>query len=70
MTTLCQSPTEEFVDRFYALQKKYQSFLNQRNNMSGYKYQKLRAAFHSLDTNLHYLFTYRDIPDTTITTTI
>lgn len=52
------------------LQEQYADFLNQRNEKGQYKHRQLRSAFRSLNTNMQYLFTYRNhsklnIPNTT-----
>ena len=70
MRTLCLSEPEEFVDRFYRLRQKHQSFLNERNWQKEFKHQSLRAAFKSLQDNMAQLFTYKDIPDAKIPPTI
>ena len=70
MKSLCYLPAEEFVAKFYSLKEKHKYFLDQRTITEGFKHQSLRAAFRSLESNLAYLFTYKDIPQSTIPTTI
>jgi hypothetical protein len=61
---------QEFIDQFYRLQDKYRYFLLQRNELGSYKHNALRAAFRSLDSNMLYLFTYTDIKNSNIPSTI
>lgn len=70
MRELCYLPAELFIAKFYSLKEKHKHFLQQRNVTKGFKHQSLRAAFRSLESNLPYLFTYQDIPESTIPTTI
>lgn len=70
MNTLCHAEPEGFIDRFYRLMHKHQSFLNERNRQREFKHQSLRAAFKSLQDNLPQLFTCKDIPDLNIPPTI
>ncbi|NBV07308.1 MAG: hypothetical protein EBS06_08780 [Proteobacteria bacterium] len=61
---------QEFIDQFYLLKEKYCYLLIQRNEFGHYKYNALRAAFKSIETNLLYLFTYTDIKNSNIPPTI
>jgi len=70
MQKLCNAEPQTFIDRFFALQEKYKSFLLTRNGKKEYRHQALRAAFRSLETNLPYLFIYKEIPDANIPPTI
>ncbi len=70
MKTLCHAKQDDFVEKFYQLMQKHRSFLNERNWQKEFKHQSLRAAFRSVQDNLPQLFTYKDIPDATIPSTI
>ena len=71
MHLLCKSKSQqEFIDQFYLLQERYRYVLLQRNEFGGYKHNALRAAFRSIDSNMDYLFTYTDIKNLNIPSTI
>jgi hypothetical protein len=70
MQTLCNAEPQNFIDRFFALQRKYETFLLTRNQKKEYRHGALRSAFRSLETNLPHLFIYKEIPDANITPTI
>ncbi len=70
MKTLCHARPEEFVENFYRLMQKHQSFLNERNRQKEFKHQSLRAAFKSLQDNMAQLFTGKELPDMAIPPTI
>jgi len=71
MHLLCKPEQQQnFIDQFYLLQSKYHGFLYQRNELGHYKHNALRAAFKSLDQNMLYLFTYTDIKNSKIPSTI
>lgn len=57
---------QRFHNAFYDLQEKHRVFLEKRNEKREFKHQALRAAFKSLQENLPYLFTYKDIPSLNI----
>lgn len=52
-----------------ALQEEYADFLSERNDTGEYKHRQLRSAFRSLNTNMSYLFTYRNHHDLSIPNT-
>ncbi len=70
MKTLCQAEPELFIDRFYCWKHRHRHFLEERNPQGGYQHGKLHSAARSLQENLHRLFTYKDIPDAEIPSTI
>ena len=51
------------------LQEQYTDFLNERNDNGQYKHRQLRSAFRSLNTNMQYLFTYKNHPNLNIPNT-
>lgn len=65
---------KEFIEGLQAIEDKYKTFLEERNEQHRYMHRKLRSAFRSLKKNLPYLFTYKEerykhlnIPNTTNT---
>jgi hypothetical protein len=71
MHNLCKPEfQQEFIDKFHLLKTKYHGFLHQRNELGDYKYNDLRSAFKSLDSNMFYLFIYSDLKNSNITPTI
>lgn len=61
---------QKFIDDFYKLKDKYQYLLAKRNRDGNYKYQSLRSAFRSLDTNMMHIFLYTDSKSLDIPPTI
>jgi len=61
---------QEFIHKFYHLQEQYYCLLQQKNDLGHYKYNNLRAAFRSIDSNMFRLFLYSDIKDSKILPTI
>lgn len=66
MKSLCSMDCSDFIHACYQLKEKHQPFLRERNEKKGFKHKNLRAAFRSIQYNLPYLFTYKDIPDANI----
>ncbi|MCL5036243.1 MAG: hypothetical protein M1269_03895 [Chloroflexi bacterium] len=72
--SLCRSNEEDFTRRLDEWHAKWKFFLNERTNdpETGrwhYTHKRLRAAYRSLKTNLHYLFTYQKYPELNIPNT-
>lgn len=57
---------EAFIEAFYLLKLKHKETLSALNEAGDYRHKKLRAAFRSLQTNLHAMFTYSDISNMNI----
>jgi hypothetical protein len=57
---------EAFIEAFYLLKLKHKETLDALNNAGDYRHKKLRAAFYSLQTNLHAMFTYSDLSNMNI----
>jgi hypothetical protein len=70
MTTLCHAEPQKFIDDFYALKYEYRHFLNEKYRQDKFVHGNLRAAFKSMQDNLHKLFTYKEIPELNIPPTI
>jgi transposase-like protein len=62
MQNLCHIEGQIFINSFYELEAKYESFLNEKNSQGNFAHSALRSAFRSVKTNLPYLFTFQDIP--------
>ncbi len=62
MTGLSNTEPQEFIDKFFALQEKYQLFLRIRNDKNNFKHGTIRSAFASINYHLQYLFTYKEHP--------
>lgn len=72
--TLCHSNEEKFTKRLEDWHKKWASFLKERTinpvtKRWHYTHKRVRSAYHSLNTNLPYLFTYQKYPDLNIPNT-
>ena len=83
--SISKSNKGEFQNNFKKLSEKYEKFLKEKSSITsidnitgevfeekGYKHPRLRSAFRSIKTNMHYLFTYKNkeneqlnIPNTT-----
>lgn len=70
MKSLCDREHSDFIHAFYSLKERHRHFLEERNEHADYKHRAVRAAFTSLQDNLHSLFTCRDIPSLAIPPTI
>lgn len=55
-----------FIEAFYLLKIKHKTTLDAVNDAGDYRHKRLRAAFRSLQTNLHAMFTYSDISNINI----
>ena len=67
MHLLCKPELQqEFIDQLYRLQDQYRYYLLQRNELGHYRYNALRAAFRSLNSNMPHLFIYTDIKNSNI----
>jgi hypothetical protein len=69
MSYITKYNQEEFENAFSKLQLKYQKFLKEKNDNNQFVHRRLRSAFRSLKTNLPYLFTYKNYPESNIPNT-
>lgn len=69
MQNLISSNQMDFAGSLFLLQKKYESFLKERNENRKFIHRNLRAAFRSLKTNFSNLFTCKNYPDLQIPNT-
>ena len=69
--TGCLTDCEQgvFQSLVNTLQEQYDDFLSEPNDNGQYKHRQLRSAFRSLNTNMPYLFTYKNHPDLNIPNT-
>jgi hypothetical protein len=58
-----------FKSLIETLHEEYYDFLKERNESGLFKHRRLRSAFRSLNTNLPYLFTYKNFPNLNIPNT-
>ena len=71
---LCNTNELTFADAIYEWHQKWNEFLKERtvDQVTGrwhYTHKRLRSAYHSLRTNLPYLFTYQKYPELNIPNT-
>lgn len=69
MACLTDCEQSVFQSLVSTLQEQYDTFLSERNDNGQYKHRQLRSAFRSLNTNMPYLFTYKNHPDLNIPNT-
>lgn len=69
MRCLTQIEQTVFQSLVETLQEQYADFLKERNDNNQFKHRRLRSAFRSLKTNMHYLFTYKNYPELNIPNT-
>ena len=73
-STLTETNEEKFTKQLNNWNEKWKNFLKEKTinletNRWCYKHKRLRSAYHSLTTNLPYLFTYQRYPELNIPNT-
>jgi len=69
MSLLTALDRSKFIDLFDNLKNKYREFLKEKNEKGEFIHRKIRSAIRSLNTNIPYLFTYKDYPELNIPNT-
>ncbi len=69
MTCLTQVTQNVFQSLVQTAREQHEGFLKERNDNKQFKHRKLRSAFRSLNTNMPYLFAYKNFPELNIPNT-
>ena len=69
MTCLTKVTGDVFQSLVQTAHRHHQDFLKERNDNQQFKHRKLRSAFRSLNTNMPYLFKYKNCPKLNIPNT-